>query len=153
MPIDFDDSRWDQIKEDCQRWWAGELRRPLIQMRLTGRDPGRSPAAHPDHHRTAFHDFSIPAEEVVDVWDYRLSATEFLGDAFPVALPDFGPGVVAAFMGADTFVAPEQRTVWFEPAAPAEIADIHFEHDPHQVWLDRIKNVSRAAIERWQGAV
>jgi hypothetical protein len=110
MPIDFDDSRWDQIKEDCQRWWAGELKRPLIQMRLTGRDPGRPPPAHPDHHRTAF-------------------------------------------MGADAFAAPEQRTVWFEPATPAEITDIHFEHDPHQVWLDRIKDVSRAAIERWQGAV
>ena len=91
--------RWDKVKEDFEHWWAGELERPLIQMRLTGRDPGRLPPRHPDHHRTAFYDFSIPAEEVVDVWDYRLSGMEFLGDRFPGVMPDFGPGKLLNYLG------------------------------------------------------
>ena len=41
MAIDFAFDRWATIKDDAHRWWSGELKRPLIQMRLTGRDPGR----------------------------------------------------------------------------------------------------------------
>ena len=41
MPIRFAGSRWAKVREDARLWWAGELDRPLIQVRLTGADASR----------------------------------------------------------------------------------------------------------------
>ncbi len=151
MPVPFSFDQWDKIKEDYSRWWAGELTRPLIQVVLHGREPGRKAPALPFHWFTAFYDLDIPAEDVVDRWDYELSCCEYLGDGFPHALPNFGPGVVAAFLGAH--VENGKDTVWFFPEKDEEIEDIRFQLEPDNCWLARVKDICRAANERWEGLV
>ncbi len=153
MSIGFDDSRWDKLKADAARWWAGELERPMINCRRSGRVPGREPAKHPFHHFAAFYDLGISAEEVVDAWDYRLARHDFLGDAFPHVWFNFGPGVVAAFVGGELKTSVEQGTVWFMPDKERDIRELHLEYRPGNVWLERIKDLCRAAVDRWQGAV
>lgn len=37
MNIDFDGGRWEKLRADARRWWAGELDRPLIQIRMRKR--------------------------------------------------------------------------------------------------------------------
>ncbi len=153
MSIDFNADRWARVKGNAAQWWGGELERPLIHCCRGGREPGREPAKHPHHGFAAFYDLSIPAEGVVDTWDYHLSRQHFLGDAFPHAWLNFGPGVVAAFLGAGLETSVEQGTVWFTPDRERDIRDLHFEYRSDSVWLDRIKSLCHAAVERWQGAV
>ena len=153
MGIDFDKSRWERVKENNRAWWAGELKRPLIHVAIGGHDPGRPAPELPAHHFTAFHDLSVPAEAIVDRWDYDLSCQRFLGDAFPSIWPNFGPGVAAAFMGAELRASVQAGTVWFHPKQELEMADIHLSYDGGNVWLRRIADIMRAAMERWEGLV
>ena len=98
---DFDQERWTRIKEDAQHWWAGDLGRPLIQARLKNRRTTRCTPTLPNHEFASFYPMTVPVEQIVDRWDYDLSTTMFLGDAFPHVCPNFGPGVIAAFLGAN----------------------------------------------------
>ena len=151
MGLDFNAERWLRIKENYRRWWAGELKRPLIQLPLSGREPGRPAPKIKARNKTAGYEFSIPAEAIVDRWDYELSRKKFLGDSFPCVWPDFGAGVLAAFLGAKTRV--DENTVWFHPPKEQEAADIHFKFNGRNEWYQRIVSLCRAAMERWQGLV
>lgn len=151
MGIDFDRSRWDNIKETSRIWWKGELERPLVQMRLYGRDANRSKPALPFKGFTSFYGLETSAESIVDNWDYSLGAMQYLADAFPCVWPNFGPGVAAAFLGAE--LKNGEHTTWFVPPEVREIAEITFEYDERNIWLNRIKDIYRAANELWQGNV
>ena len=151
MAIDFASGRWDRIREDSRQWWAGGLKRPMVQLVLTGRDPGRPEPELPYHRCHSYYDLSVPAEAIIDRVDYELSCREYVGDAFPHFWPNFGPGIMAAFLGSD--VTTYHDTTWFHPRVQREIADLHFEYDPDNVWLRRVKELMRAAAERWQGRV
>ncbi|NQU76550.1 MAG: hypothetical protein HQ546_09590 [Planctomycetes bacterium] len=151
MTIDFSFDRWERVKADYRRWWAGELDRPLISCTMIDRDAGRAEADRHYRNYAAIYDLAVPAEAIVDLWDYDLSCRRYLGDAFPVVWPNFGPGVMAAFIGARP--GPADDTVWFHPEAEKEIADIHLRYDPDNVWFNRVKDVCRAAVGRWGGLV
>ncbi|MDP7395831.1 MAG: hypothetical protein QGF67_05065 [Lentisphaeria bacterium] len=147
MRIDFDRQRWDRVKDNSRNWWAGELGRPLIQMRLHGADPGRPEPELPARHFTAQYGTAVSAEAIVDRWDYDLAGTVHLGDAFPVVWPNYGPGVLAAMIGAEPEVRDE--TVWFHPRAQVKIDDLSFAVDSSDPWLQRIRDINKAAAARW----
>ena len=150
--IDFSSQRWQQIKETYGKWWAGELERPLIPVVLNGRDPGRSKPAAPLLSQETCADFSWSPEQLIDRIDYELSCRTYLGDAFPYFNMDcFGPGVAAAFLGAR--LDNSTGRVWFFPPAEQAIKDIHFEYDPNNIWLQRVKSIYQAGMDRWQGSV
>jgi len=84
MNIRFSAARWDQIKEDARLWWAGELERPLVQLRLTGGESNRHPSRLQQlGGDITSYDLQVSPEQIVDRWDYELSQTRFLGDSFP----------------------------------------------------------------------
>jgi len=152
--MDFDTKRWDRAKRNYRLWWEGRLGRPLLQMDVRGRNPGRPEPNTPNHGFTSYHDLSVPADAIVDRWDYDLSCRRFIADGFPSVWPNFGPGVLAAFMGAQLENGlPPAETVWFHPAREQDIRDIHFAYDPDSVWARRIKDILRAARQRWNGLV
>jgi len=151
MPIDFDMRRWERLQRDYAAWWAGELDRPLIQIRVEGRDPGRPEPAVPGFGFAARYGEDVSPAEIVDRWDYERCCERYMGDAFPVAWPNFGAGAVAAFLGAR--VEEREETVWFHPAEEKEIADLHLRFDADSPWFKRVADIMRAAIERWQGLV
>ncbi|MCE5198636.1 hypothetical protein LLG39_06645 [bacterium] len=151
MSIAFSREQWVDVKENARRWWAGELERPLMQLVVPSRDPGRPEPKLPSYAFTAFYDLSIPAEDIVDRWDYDLSTMEYVGDGFPSIWPNFGPGVIAALMGCELECGND--TVWFHPKEIKEIAEISFKYNPDNIWLHRIKDICRAAVERWEGLV
>ncbi len=152
MGIDFDGARWERVKANYAAWWAGELKRPLIHV-VVGRDPGRPEPKLPNHGFVPFYGLYTPVEDIVDRWDYNLSCCKFLGDAFPHIFPNFGPGVAAAFMGAVLHSSAEAGTVWFHPAEDTEMPATRFRYDAGDVWLNRIRDITKAAMDRWQGAV
>lgn len=151
MPIDFSMERWETVKRNYRAWWDGKLGRPLIYI-TAARDPGRSRPKRADvpWSRMAY-DLSISPEEIVDAWDYSLSGLEFLGDSFPAVWPNFGAGCLAAFLGARA--ESDERTIWFSPDRERGIGDIRFVMAPDNIWLKRVKDVYRAALDRWQGLV
>lgn len=159
MPILFDAQRWMEIKTNSRKWWAGELDRPLFQIRLNGRDPGRAPCRLPAFDMannafsdfTSFFDFSVPAEEVIDRWDYGLCCTEFMADGFPQVWPNFGAGVTAAFLGATLENSADSTWFHYEGCKDIEKLELHF--DPHNKWFERVKEIVRCAAARWQGLV
>ena len=151
MGIAFTQDDWQRIEENHRKWWQGELGRPLIQFTLGGRDPGRPEPAIPNYGFTSHYDLSVTPEQIVDRWEYNLSCCKFLGDAYPLSLPNFGPGDAAAFMGANLINGAE--TTWFHPKEDVEIADLRLEYIEDNFWYNRLKDIYKAAVERLEGNV
>jgi hypothetical protein len=152
MPIGFDPGRWERVRTTYDTWWTGELERPIIPVVIEGRDPGRPKPSAPMLSQATCTDFSWSPEELVDRIDYEMSCYHFLGDAYPWFNMDcFGPGVVAAMMGAKLDNSTGQ--VWFWPPQDLPIQEIHLELDPDRPWLKRMLDICAAAMERWQGQV
>jgi len=87
-------------------------------------------------------------EQIVDRWDYDFSCRHFLGDAFPQLHPNFGPGVIAAFLGCQMGIDPQAGTCWFHPEKTEELAALRLQYDPDNIWLRRVKAISQAAMDR-----
>ena len=152
MSIEFTSGQWQDVRESASIWWAGQLVRPLISVRLEGRDPGRTKPETPLLGQSNCHDFSIPPDRIIDRIDYELSATHFLGDAFPCFnMHCFGPGIAAGFLGAT--VDNSSGGVWFHPPERKPIGDIRFEFNPDNPWFRRICAIYQAGMNRWQGQV
>lgn len=149
--INFSDDSWKRIRESHRRWWQGELGRPLIQIRLGGAEAPRPEPALGYRVRDAFYEDSVSAEAIIDRWDYNLSTQLYLGDAFPHIWPDFGPGVAAAFSGANLECG--SNTVWFHPEKEEEISELRLALNPNSKCFKRIAGLMAAAVNFWQGRV
>jgi hypothetical protein len=149
MGIDFAPQRWDAIKRNYTDWWAGRLERPLINIELVGRNPDM-PRPRGDL-VSVMRDLAAPLELIMDHWEYHLASRQYVGDAYPNILPDFGAGVNAAFMGANALVTPE--TVWFSAQREVPMHELHFSYNPHEPWYNRILDIYRAAAQRFVGNV
>lgn len=147
MSVCFTKSQWDKIKADSNAWWAGTLNRPIFQVRLTD----SSKSAWKMHSFQAFYPLDVPASAVIDDWEAQLGQIVHLGDAFPHVWPNFGPGVIAAFMGADLVNGNE--TVWFHPVEDKELKDLELDYLPENKWFNRVKDIFKAGIDKWQGGV
>lgn len=150
MTIDFGPQRWQKIKEDWGLWWAGKLKRPLISVVVDGMPTDRPapPTPSPSRGVTAY-DLAVTPEAMVERWDYDLAQTRWLGDAFPCLDVDFGPGAMAGFLGARP--EPGVDTVWFHPSRPQPVTELQLTYDARSVWFNRVKEVYRLGMERWQG--
>jgi hypothetical protein len=151
MGIDFDNGRWERVRETFAQWWAGELGRPLFYITRKDRDPGRPEPALPWKKYAASYGPEVSAEEIVDRYDFDLSRLRYFGDAFPCFWPNFGPGVLAAFLGAHIEV--REETCWFHPDRHQEAGEIDFRFDPDNYWYRRVSDLCLAALDRWEGTV
>lgn len=150
--IRFNDKNWETVRENYRKWWADELGRPILPMVLWGADPGRSAPRNPLLAFANCSDFSISPEQIVDRYDYELSCYEYHGDSFPIMqMMQFGPGVAAAFLGAE--LHNNKDTVWFHAPKQLPISEIHLSYDEGNVWLNRVKDIYRAGMKKWGGNV
>ncbi len=153
MNIDFTTERWDAVKDNYRKWWAGELDRPLIQATVSGRVPHCEKPSIPYYHFNSFYDFSVPADQIVDWYEYHLESTYFLGDSFPHCNPYFGPGVLAAYMGALVDNSEYAGTTWFHPQSILPAEEISLKFDPSSTWWQRTVDLYRASQQRFKGMV
>ena len=151
MNAGFSPEQWKRIKSNAGKWWVAELGRPLLHAELQGLTPAIEKPEHPLYDFVPFYDFSLPVEKIVDAWNYKLATTRFLGDAFPSVRPNFGPGSIAAYLGAK--VENGNGTVWFEPTSALPIEEITFAYLPDNPWYLRTQKLIEAAMDRWQGMV
>ncbi len=133
-----------QVIRNNDKWWSGELGRPIfnIMVWMPAATGGDIPWFLP----------SYPAgttpERIVDNEFRRLDNLGYLGDGFPVAWMNFGPGVLAAMVGGEGRATPE--TVWFEPGrfAGKELADFSIRFNPEAEWAKRLAALYREAASR-----
>jgi len=152
MPIDFNENRWEKIKETYRLWWSGELDRPIIPVELEGRDPGRDEPDIPLMTQAICTDLSVSPEDIVDRLDYELSTKIYLGDAFPFFNMNYlGPIVVAGFLGAR--LDNSTGRVWFHPQEDIPVTELHFEYNPNNIWFKRARDICAVAMDYWQGQV
>jgi len=145
----FDQERWRRVEINHRKWWTGELGRPLIQVRLGGKDPRReAPKVLPRVVSLGYDEHVCP-EDVVDAWDYDLCSTEFLGDAIPFACPMYGSSAMAVFIGTRCDVS--ENTIWHHPWNEQDVRKMRIDYvldHPSYIW---IKQMYQAAADKWQG--
>ncbi len=146
-PLHFNEEDWQLVEQNTMAWWAGELDRPLVWLSVT--DPLVTPQRY-DY--LSNYPLSMPADEIVDRHAPVLAATHYYADAFPWWWINFGPGIAAGFMGSQVnSVSEPSETVWFTPPGDCAIQDLRLNDDPNNLWLQRVKAITAAIVERWQG--
>lgn len=148
MAIEFSQENWNRIIDRSNRWWSGSLGKPLIQVYLTDKN---KPLTPPIPSFLPFYPFDASASEIVANWQRHLERQIYLGDAFPQVWLNFGPGVIAAYMGAE--IENGDETVWFHPTQINEVKDIKFNYIADNKWLLKTKSIINEAINTWQGQV
>jgi 5-methyltetrahydrofolate--homocysteine methyltransferase len=143
--IHFTESDWERLERNWTAWWAGELERPLVVIERLQPSPGT--VLPQVHNFTCNFPLDMPVDDVLDRYQVHLEATHFCGDAWPKWWPNFGPGIIAGFLGAQVRRAPD--TVWFEPAKQVSIENLHLTYDANNVWWGRVQELTRRAVERW----
>ena len=152
MAVHFTAEQMKKSIEAHNRWWKGELDRPLVHVIVQDAYHVNCSARAPMLSQSTCTDFLWSPEQVIDAIDENMSRLEFLGDAFPLVNFDaFGPGVLAAFCGAK--LDNSSGAVWFWPQEEKEIGDIHVRYDPENAYVQRIKALYRAGLEKWNGTV
>ena len=140
---------WERIARDWTGWWQGELRRPLVVIEGYAEGSEAVLAAAPDF--TSDFPLDVPVDQVLDCYERRLAATRYYGDAFPKWWPNYGPGIVAGYLGAQVHCAPD--TVWFTPAADTAIDALHVAYAADNPWWQRTCALTAAAVARWGSQV
>ena len=148
----FTSENWKEVENTYARWWDRELDRPVIGIELIGKEPGRCCPKAPILSQATCADFSVTPEAFIDRLDYEFSKRVYIGDSFPyVDFTCFGPGVMAAFLGAS--LDNSTGNVWFHPSEKRSITELEFKYDPENKWLKRIKQICQAAVDYWKGDV
>lgn len=151
MSVHFDRQRLQSVLENHERWWRGELDRPLVRGVIEGCYAPSHTAKAPRLSQATCHDFSWTAEEVIEAEDAYLSGCEYFADGYPVMdFAAFGPGVLAAMLGST--LDNSRGQIWFLPCQE-DITKLHVSYDPENKWVRRIKDLYRAGHECWQGSV
>ena len=141
----FPENGWERVQRTWSEWWAGELDRALVVLECIEPQNEASP-----HYASTFlgnYGLASSPEQLLDLFTPRLEATHWLGDAFPRFWPNFGPGIVAAFAGANLHAT--QDTTWFSPSTDAEISKLLVNLQADNPWWERVSSVTQAAVERW----
>jgi len=151
---------WQEVKETWTKWWNKELDRPMVVLeRLEPGDGLKFPAGV---NLPVFSDFDdsplqfpldMEVNKLLDHYQKRLEYTRYYGDAFPRFWPNFGPGIIAGFLGAKVEYAHENKTIWFDIGKKLPIKDFNPRFNPDNVYWQRVKEITSAAVERWGNKV
>jgi 5-methyltetrahydrofolate--homocysteine methyltransferase len=138
----FTDADWQRLERDWSAWWAGELERPLVVI------ASYDPMQNADwSHLTKF-GLETPLDTIIDNAQNILEHTRFHGDHFPKWWVNYGAGAIAAFLGSKITWTPD--TTWFSPLeGVASLADIKPAYNANNPWWQRVRDISRRAVERW----
>lgn len=145
MELHFTPDDWARVERDWNAWWAGELDRPLVMIEHS--EPLADPARPLPCRVAAYYGMEMLADDLLDLYEAKLAAMHWYGDAFPKWWPDFGPGVTAAFLGAQLHATWD--TVWFDVPEPLPFAALPPARDPANPWWQRVQVVTERAVARW----
>jgi 5-methyltetrahydrofolate--homocysteine methyltransferase len=148
IDVHFTEQDWERIRRDWCAWWDGELERCLVVIdgMPAPDDPGLEFTGPWEGYSSNF-PIETPLEEVLAFFEPGLRTRRALGDGWPRWWPNFGPGIVAGFLGARLQLALD--TVWFDFPRRPPFHEIRLMREDTNPWWIRIRDITRAAIERW----
>lgn len=148
--LNFKEELREQIEQDWAAWWAGELDRPLVTIQCLDPHEKEDIFARAPYFTTNLSP-DMPADNIIDHYQIKLEAMHYFGDSLPHWGPDFGPGIIAGFLGSQVHTSPD--TVWFDPLKKSQLEQLRPEYDPSNFWLQRMKQVTEAAVKSWENKV
>jgi 5-methyltetrahydrofolate--homocysteine methyltransferase len=147
----FRDEDWARVERDWTAWWAGDLDRAMVIVQGKG-ELQSDQSRNITWANTFGNTLQFPLDQLLDVvigfYQGHLQAQRYYGDAWPRWWPNFGPGIVAGFLGARVDYAPETNTVWFHPNEPLSIGDLELVYDASNTYWQRVLGITRAMVER-----
>lgn len=146
--VNFHHEDWERIKRDWTAWWHHEIDRPMVVVNVY---EWQGKSFVPQHGGWDIETDRYPVDIVLDYYQQILENVTYYGDSWPRWWPNFGPGIVAGFLGAN--VGSDENTVWFEMAANLGISDIQLQFDPHNFWWRWVKAITQGAIDRWGNTI
>lgn len=152
---------WEETKEKWRRYWKHEnTGRPL--MCVIARKPEIEEAAQTmeaaDVCRSEGRYYCLPeelnckspeekylnAEKIVGRYRHFCETHEFLGESFPNMNVDFGPGSLAAYLGAD--IVFNDDTIWFEPCIDDWDGQPPFAFREDNPWFKRHMELTKECV-------
>lgn len=147
--LNFYEDDWQRITQAWNAFWAGELERPIVMLEVVTGSYQQEFVNWTPYIPAALHSLSV--DELLDREQRRLEQMRWYGDAFPKWWLNYGPGIVAGFLGANVHAVPD--TVWFSPAHPTPITELTLTYDAANLWWRAVQGVAQAALDRWGNRV
>ena len=152
LNLHFRAEDWARVDRDWEAWWAGELTRPMVLIQGQGElaDAQSRDIIWANTFGCALQfPLDMPLDSVMDFYQGHLGSQRYYGDAWPRWWPNFGPGIVAGFLGAQVEYAPKTNTVWFQPDNPISVDDLELVYDSANEYWQRVLEMTRAAAVRF----
>lgn len=137
---------WDMAKTRLEAWWAGEvLDRAVVQVCAPRKGATH---AHGWNLWNFPHQLDEP-EKAIEAFEGFCRETFFGGEAYPNLWVNFGPGVIAAFLGVEPVIG--EDTVWFEHPMPWEDVDRITAVEENNIWWQRVRRATALSVEMGHG--
>lgn len=143
--LHFSPRDWERIERDYMAWWEHDLARPLIQITTIDPSPASAMPSLPSFVSNV--PFDVSADEIIARATAQLERRRYFGDDFPRWWPNFGPGIMAGFLGAD--VHSVDNTVWYSPSCAGDIRDLTPAYDYENPWWRRVSAITEAGVAAW----
>ncbi len=153
---EFNEMDWQRVAQNWRDWWAGALDRPLVVVEAIDFETGQQGGADPRSKSLKVRDLdgfitqfplSTPVDEILDHLEFNLGRIHYYLDAFPKWWPNFGPGVMAGFLGSRVEYRP--GTTWFHEVRVERLTDLGLRFDNENVWWRRAVALTEGAVARW----
>jgi 5-methyltetrahydrofolate--homocysteine methyltransferase len=142
--LSFTHEAWAQVERETIAWWNHELQRPLVYLAVPNASvnvPWRYQSNFP---------LNISGDELIELYVDYLTSMRYYADAFPWMWVNFGPGIMAGFLGAQVHsVTSPSETVWFTPNETPVLNKFNLTYDSQNIWLKRVKEVTHALVSRF----
>jgi 5-methyltetrahydrofolate--homocysteine methyltransferase len=142
---EFNEQIWQNLEETWNKWWLGELDRPIIFLETAPQDSNISLSSL--YPQLTQYSPETPVDSVILKMEDNFRKINYLGDAFPKWWPNLGAGFLAAMLGSQ--IEFNTGNTWFHPSKSLDLLSQPIDTlNPWWQWLEKLIN---AAHHRWQG--
>ncbi len=147
MGIRYSQEDLQRVKQDWIAWWAGTINHPFFGIEAVDDSMAGMPFSY--NEVTPVETEELSAEQILDGVEESGAGINWFGGAYPKFWPNYGPGLMAAFLGSPLHIRPD--TGWFDPLSVEKLEDIQPQFDAENLWWGRVKKLTILASERWKG--
>ena len=146
MNLQFSAHDLQQVKQDWIAWWDGTITRHFFGIEAVDDSLAGLPFSY--NEVTPVESEDLSPEQILDGIEEFGAGIHWFGGALPKFWPNYGPGLMAAFLGSPLHIRPD--TVWFDPLPVENLVEIKPQYDPENLWWQQVKRLTRLATRRWK---